>query len=526
MSYANPYDRPKAADIPHSVQPGTPRVYDKLPGAPLVRTVEFEDDGVAEIRLDVRDAFVAASPGETESAIRQQYIAIMSRLSSANRLYAEVMPVDLAGVSMTDPYNDPRVRSRIASFGAKKQKDARKAMAITQLLPPKHTGWIKYTGDKSGPRLVATNTWVINMLQKFCDTPEAIQLKIELGEQYALNDAAPASHVASLVNRHIERAGTVQQAQALSGTGVQPDVAPGIAGGTMPNAVTSPAPQSTADLTLVLIGSMLDGEAKTEMIRRELDMIRLARERRDQEAHERRLASDQEVHERRMAVHDEEIASVRSKRHQSDLLFKKQTEEYNEGKKKRMTEELTSQIENAKDDETHRVLCGRLDALQRIPTSTPVLLHTDSIKKPVRYQQHVFDTNGTALEYRQPAGTSLMDVLFENRTTVRQWVNKAYPKNKIDEDGFKALGREVSKAYHKHLNHGGARQPFKTGDAQSPWQYFVLDLMSPPLDSIIEDFVKSYEGISKKRKAPDSSSGPIDCFVKRHATSVVFGTPI
>ena len=123
----NPFERPRAADIPHSTNPGTPRVYDKLPGKPYVRTVEFEENGVAEIRLDVRDAFVAASTWETDSAIKTQYTVLLSVLSSAYNLSSEVIP---AQVGNSNPLNDPRIHTTIASFGAKKQKEARKALAI------------------------------------------------------------------------------------------------------------------------------------------------------------------------------------------------------------------------------------------------------------------------------------------------------------------------------------------------------------------------------------------------------------
>lgn len=64
------------------------------------------------------------------------------------------------------------------------------------------------------------------------------------------------------------------------------------------------------------------------------------------------------------------------------------------------------------------------------------------------------------------------------------------------------------------------------GEKYATRMYFVRDLDGPPLDRIIEDFVKSRDGrVGSKRKAPDpSSSGPMDSFVKK--ASIVVGTPV
>ena len=110
---------------------------------------------------------------------------------------------------------------------------------------------------------------------------------------------------------------------------------------------------------------------------------------------------------------------------------------------------------------------------------------------------------GSAIEYRFPAGTTLMDANLESRLTIREYVDRVYPLANLSNEQYKCLGSLVAKAAQAH-NPGTANLVMKksiAGERYAPRMYFVRDLDGPPLDSVIEDFVKSHRATTgEKRK--------------------------
>jgi len=475
---------------------------------------------------DIYDALKMCSPGVKHNTLSSRFTSSITTLKSAVGVTERHMGT---AVDILDTSSDAEIAGVCGTLSRKDAMDLEKSVGLLRNMPPNDVAWLRWKGDRTGPRMLVTNTFLKSFITEFVSTPLSFKLKADLIHQHTLNEAATTEHVVNMAARNAQTSGTHYQAAALTGTGHVPDV------GVSLNAHSTNAPAG-ADHAITLIGLMNDGEARTAMIVRELKATREAREReaeaarevrrREEDARERRA---EEEHQRALVVYDEKIATIRRESKQKDLMYKQKLDEYNEEKKKRKIGELTHQLENTHDEATRRALNERLELTRQIPTETTFVVRNDRIEKPQRLQQQVLVNDGSAMEFRFPAGTMLMDAALESRVTIREYIDRVYPTAKLSNDDLKRLGGIVAKTVQQH-NPAAANLVMRKvvdGERYAPRTYFMRDLDGPPLDDMIESFVKehasestpSVTGAKRKRDTPNHT-------IESWFAKAVVGTPV
>ena len=197
------------------------RTYAALEGAPTVRTTPE--------KLDLHDALKLVSEGMAQDVLSRHYKKHLLSLKDSHRLVSGTLANSgVADMAICHPSAEAELASAVAEMSAKDREKVQRAFELVRLMPPEQVEFVRWEGDRTGDRMVVPNTWLKAFLTTFVKTSAAFKLQAELIREHSLNEAAPASHVAGLAQRHAEQAGTVAQVTALSGTGVSADEAPAI----------------------------------------------------------------------------------------------------------------------------------------------------------------------------------------------------------------------------------------------------------------------------------------------------------
>ena len=69
-----------------------------------------------------------------------------------------------------------------------------------------NVAWVRWRGDRTGDRMVVSNTFMKAFVTEYASTADAYRLKADLVEQHSLNDGASLDHVVGLA-RETRRSG-------------------------------------------------------------------------------------------------------------------------------------------------------------------------------------------------------------------------------------------------------------------------------------------------------------------------------
>ena len=403
-------------------------------------------------------------------------------------------------------WTEADIYSKCASLGVPEAPRLEKSYRLVLQMPPSDTSFVKFTGDRCGPRMLVTKSFLLSFVTEFVHTADAYRLKADLKNQYLLNDGATAEHVQTMVSRHVAVAGTALQHQVLAGTGVAVDThasAPLAVAHSLavlpPRDVAEVSPLASQTQLLAMIP---EGETRTAAVMQVLStMARIegdAREREERRLdaeHTKKLQSMEFEHKSKMAVIDEERESIRADRKRKDVEFANRCDERNLDLKRRKLSDLDAAIGNALDNETRTQLEAKRAFVAGLSTTTTTLvISATKAEMPTSLRQQVIDSSSGTIDCRLAPGTSLVDLEMEKRTSLRGWVQLVYPSINPTTGELGRLGKLVQD---KHASMGRSDARVRTLDGNyAANTYFVRDLLSEPLCSVIDAWAK---GLKKAR---------------------------
>lgn len=540
---ANPFCRPKAADVGLASQ-GHGYEYAMLPGKPSVR-VSHE----AAPLVDVLDMVKAWTPGEERTTVSTMYNGSVKELSAAFDAVNALRTGVHEHVDVSDMFKHSTVNAHIDAIADKtKRKQAKRHLMLMGSLPPTDVGWRKYPSDKGGPRLYAPLEWAKTFVQTYVQTATTLLFKAELVREHTLNEAATTEHVLAMAQRNVEMNGSGAQEVALAGTGVAPDAIGSTAAAAVAASIAAPAAQpavaaSAGDVTvgnatsdlMAIVNAMAPGPRREDAIEKAFEMavskMMDIKEHEQNVKYELELRSHEAEQKRQDAIFEERIVAIRRESHQKDLLFKQNTEASQAAKKKRKMEELESTIASTTDEHVRQVAEEKLAMLANMPTTTSLIVNTEKTEKPMRLVQHVLESGDSTLEYRLPPSTSIYDFTHEERLTLCEYVQRVYPRAQLSKEDYVTLGGIVARAAEKTTMPGANVHTHRSvnGERFKARAYFARDLTTPPLEDIIDKFVRENANgaaaKTKRRRLDDdiSMANSMDSFLTGR---VAVGRPV
>jgi len=272
---------------------------------------------------------------------------------------------------------------------------------------------------------------------------------------------------------------------------------------------TAPAITTAPMNALAIIDRMPEGGEKVAFLMKQFEEAR-----RIEEA-ERRAAE-----ERRVVLFNADLAKINEQRAQNRHKTEVELTRANLQFKDRTVQELATALALCTDARERANLQGKLDLWSGMPTTVTYAVDKTAPEAPRPLAQAVIGTGSGAIsEFHLPPRFNVVLTDTQKMVTLAEFTPRYYPAIKLSDAQLKDLGLKVAKAKDATVP-GGAMRVHATipGSSHSPRAYLLQELLSPPLRSVIEKFVKDAAvhgpaSKSHKRKAEAAAGPTIDAFV-------------